>query len=1242
MSTMDRERYSEWFVSRVRALARSYSSDCSVLLAFAGLSPFQAGLLSQLDCAVSGIASDSKQGICCYDPDSFQNLKKAVFMELFNSSKPVVMLYEQLLDLRGSISELYSGRIIVVRNNLFSDFEGYPSPVSTETLASLAAEEDEVGAHPTLLSNYYARVRMCDGFYLTTPIWQADEEGWDSVDLYERSPVRLKGDSELTEKAIPFDSSSFLKYRFFLSEGVLQSSGIGISCSLAEEERLANGPLGVLSYLMDCLGLPISFFSISDSGDKVVDTDLLLPILKQYWGRDAKFKYLKIYSNPNFSNEMRSISQATIAEYVVHQAEIAHDGALDYKNVFVTAPTGAGKSALFQIPALYLARKYKTVTLVIEPLKALMVDQVDNLRNRGVTEVVAINSDIPYKERTESYRRIERGDASIIYLSPELLLESSLETILNGRDLGLVVIDEVHTVTSWGKDFRPDYWYLGPYLANLKKSGRYNFPVFCLTATAVYGGCDDVVNQTISDLELGDCRLFLGNPRRDDISFDIRKRDKRFFPGPIEEVKTDLAWKWIAGAVAENRHAIVYCPYRSQVETILGKQKSDFSKVLGYHGGCDRDYKKSTELAFKTGSCRVLVSTKAYGMGIDVDDIDAVYHYAPTGNLADYIQEIGRGGRRSDISATAVIDFFRQDTRYAEQLYALSKYYQWQLREMMAKLYEVYSSQPRSNRSQNFLVSPNSFSYLFSNESDEDRKANRVKSGLMMIARDLEDKFNFPVLIVKPKLNYSKQYVCIAADSERGFVAKYGKFLNKISDGNSRTEWRTGQNAVIISDSGPIYELSIGEMWASEFANLTFSDFKRRLFSGEICGGNEGPALSNRMLLEVSFAGPFDEIVESVDTFAEAFKQTIFALRHNGDFTAKDFKQELSCRLRDTRIQIQNYTTLLNAFVRPVDAHKQSISGANFRCIKQINRGQDKHAGWREPKYGVLIGNVQAIANNISQTLAKMRPSEGQTVCRRYLNSQSLGPQYALSEILEVLKLASYTIRGGDNPEIFIRLNDAAKINALSKDEKYSNSVLKELNERHQYSSKVIRGFFEQEMSDEDRWDLVEEYFLGNDDYVAQALGISGEGQAELARPKVTHKSHGHINKSSVAIKNQGSLVDGGRLFRVWNDLLNERFANEEIQDLNALKALTRGSNFEMPYKQSLLMVEDGGFELHPLLVWKEGRVLLFAKDRADEYARAKATNWTCYLLGQGKTIAKLADDIRVEGPGNSNIGQGR
>ena len=126
----------------------------------------------------------------------------------------------------------------------------------------------------------------------------------------------------------------------------------------------------------------------------------------------------------------------------------------------MTAPTGAGKSLLFQLPALYLAQKHHVVTLVIEPLKQLMIDQVHNLRRQGVTCVAAINSDISYQERLEEYERIRTGETSIIYLSPELLLASSIDAILNGRTLGLVVIDEVHTVTSWGIDFRPDYWYL--------------------------------------------------------------------------------------------------------------------------------------------------------------------------------------------------------------------------------------------------------------------------------------------------------------------------------------------------------------------------------------------------------------------------------------------------------------------------------------------------------------------------------------------------------------------------------------------------------------------------------------------------------------------------------------------------------------------------------------------------------------------------------------------------------------
>lgn len=1224
------KRYANWFTSRVDELVSENFGEPTIL-AFMGMSSFQASLLSKIERAVPGITC-SDAGSSHYSPEAFQAQKKNVLMACLTASSPVVMLYEQLLELRGSISEMFSGRVIVVRNNLFLTSEGHPSPASDDDLAAFADSADEVNADSSPLSKYYADIQPCGNGYLVTPLLTGAED-WEATNLYREADTIPSLSIGSNIEPIAADLPSFLEYRLALSDGYVASALIEIPEQKSAGRGVEPGSAAALAVVATEAGLPIEFRVASKGEDDVRDSGTLLPLLKRYWGEGAEFRTLSFYSNPDFTNEMERISQGAVCEYVVRQAMVAHDGAGDYRNVLLTAPTGAGKSILFQLPALYLAQELKTVTLVIEPLKALMNDQVTNLRTRGVQNVVAINSDISYGERMDSLERIRDGRASIIYLSPELLLESSLESILNGRDLGLVVVDEVHTVTSWGKDFRPDYWYLGPYLSKLRKAGNYQFPIFCLTATAVYGGRDDVVNQTVRDLELGDCKLFLGNPRRKNIRFDIRCRNKSDFSGPIESVKIELANSWIDRAKATDGHAIVYCPYRSQVNAILEDRTGDESRVLPYHAGLDRDYKKIAEKAFRSGSCRVLVSTKAYGMGIDIDDIDAVYHYAPTGNLADYIQEIGRGGRKRGITATAAVDFFLQDTRYAEQLYALSKFSQWQLREIMNKLYEVYASRPRETRSQNFLVSPNTFSYLFANEKDEDRKVNKVKSALMMIARDLEDRFNFPVLIVRPKMNYTKQFVCIDDADGQHFISEYGKYLRKVSDGHTRTENRAGQNRVTISDMGSIYELNTGNMWSEKFADLTFANFKCMLFSGEICGDSQGaPVLSNRMVLDVVYAEPYEDVVEDMRLFGEALNSTLSVFLHQGDFTTKDFERELSEKLKGSPVEVGNCRALLNALVRPVDGEGHSESSQAFKCVKRMYRSQEKSARIAEPTYNVIGRELVAVTNRLNQTLAKLRPPEGKKQCRRYLDCGSLGPRYALAEILEVLKLATYTVKGGDNPEIFIRLNDPVKIQSLSVNKRYSNNVLRDLNDKHAYSSKVIRGFFRAELDDSARWDLIEEYFLGNDDYVAQVLGIDDVAGNVEAKPKVRH-GKANLERSGIVatIVDDGVSTDGAPLFRVWHGVINECATSDELRDARRLKDLTHGAHFEVPLKHPVLKVESTGLELHPLLAWKEKRVLLFSSSMADEYAKARDINWKCYMLGQGESLDALAEDIKLK-----------
>lgn len=1224
------ERYTNWFTSRVDELVSEYSGEPTIL-AFMGLSSHQANLLSKIDRAVPGIVCSGADSPY-YSPEVFQGQKRHVLMSCLTTSGAVVMLYEQLLELRGSISEMFSGRVIVVRDNLFSTSEGYPSPASDDDLATFANAAEEINAVPSPLSKYYADIQICGSDYLVSPLLASADEDWKMVDLYKVIDILPPLSDISSAEPIAADSPLFLEYRQAISSGYVPSALIEISGTKGAGNRIGPSGVAALAAVSVAAKLSIGFRFVSRSEEEVSDTGALLPLLKKYWGAEAEFRTLSFYSNPDFTNEMERISQGAVCEYVVRQAMAAHDGAEDYRNVLLTAPTGAGKSILFQLPALYLAQELKTVTLVVEPLKALMNDQVANLKSRGVQNVVAINSDISYGERMDSFERIRDGRASIIYLSPELLLESSLEAILNGRDLGLVVVDEVHTVTSWGKDFRPDYWYLGPYLSKLRRAGNYHFPIFCLTATAVYGGRDDVVNQTIRDLELGDCKLFLGNPRRKNIRFDIHWRNKSDFSGPIESVKIELANSWIDRAKAADSHAIVYCPYRSQVNAILEERRGDESKVLPYHAGLEPDYKKVAEKAFRSGSCRVLVSTKAYGMGIDIDDIDSVYHYAPTGNLADYIQEIGRGGRKRGITATAAVDFFSQDTRYAEQLYTLSKFSQWQLREIMNKLYEVYASRPRETRSQNFLVSPNTFSYLFANEKDEDRKINKVKSALMMIARDLEDRFNFPVLIVRPKMNYTRQYVCIDETNGQRFISEYGKYLRKVSDGHARTESRAGQNRVTISDMGSIYELNTGDMWSERFADLTFANFKRMLFSGEICGDSQGaPVLSNRMVLDVAYSEPFEDVTQNLTLFGEALHSTLTVFLHQGDFTAKDFEGELVEKLKGSPVEVSNCRALLNALVRPADGERHSESSQVFKCVKRMYRSQEKSARIAEPTFNVIGRELVAVTSGLNQALAKLRPPEGKKRCRRYLDCGSLGPRYALAEILEILKLATYTVKGGDNPEIFIRLNDPVKIQSLSVDKHYSNNVLRGLNDKHAYSSKVIRGFFRAEMDDSTRWDLIEEYFLGNDDYVAQILGIDDVTGNVEAKPKVRHGKVS-LERSGIvaALVDGGTSTDGMPLFRVWHEIINECVTSDELRDARKLKDLTHGARFEAPLKCPVLKVESTGLELHPLLAWKEKRVLLFSSSMADEYAKARDINWKCYMLGQGDSLDALAEDIRL------------
>ena len=316
------------------------------------------------------------------------------------------------------------------------------------------------------------------------------------------------------------------------------------------------GSLEAMSYKAD--KLPFLFYNDLENTQKIMDMQEIaayqlpelrerhLPeacreevcgLLNEIYGYE-QFRELEIYDDLFKGKERLSISQGQLIEHVIREAEKVLEPDARPDNILLTAPTGSGKSLLFQLPAEYLGRKHGWLTLVVSPLKALIVDQVESLQDLGYTRVAYASSDLSPEQKLEVYRQVREGEVDLFYLSPELLLSYDIRHFVGDRHIGLVVVDEAHTVTTWGKEFRVDYWFLGRYLAGLKQTLGYDFPLFALTATAVWNpaGDNDMVFETIRSLQMAPCVLYIGTVKRRNIGFDIRQLE-------IEEGETyDKSW----------------------------------------------------------------------------------------------------------------------------------------------------------------------------------------------------------------------------------------------------------------------------------------------------------------------------------------------------------------------------------------------------------------------------------------------------------------------------------------------------------------------------------------------------------------------------------------------------------------------------------------------------------------------------------------------------------------------------
>ncbi len=302
------------------------------------------------------------------------------------------------------------------------------------------------------------------------------------------------------------------------------------------------------------------------------------------------------------------------------QAEaIAH--VLAGRDTLVVMPTGAGKSLIYQLPALVSSG----TTLVISPLVALMKDQVDSLVAAGHAATY-INSSLPGDEQGLRVERMARGDYRLVYVAPERLRNRPFLRALERVTIDRIAVDEAHCISQWGHDFRPDYLTLGRLIEQLGRP-----PVVALTATATPQVQDDIIAQ----LGMRDATRIVTGFNRPNLSFEVR-------PTPDDAAKLrDL--RDLLDSVPGT--AIVYAATRKEAEQVHAYLVGLGEKSTFYHAGLNAETRRQAQDAFMGGAARVIVATNAFGMGVDKPDIRLVVHYSLPSTVEAYYQEAGRAGR---------------------------------------------------------------------------------------------------------------------------------------------------------------------------------------------------------------------------------------------------------------------------------------------------------------------------------------------------------------------------------------------------------------------------------------------------------------------------------------------------------------------------------------------------------------------------------------------------------------------
>lgn len=1014
----------------------------------------------------------------------------ASWFELY-SSKRNIITYEEFLYFYNFIMEEYEN-IYVINNNIYHNF--YPLdveiPIETKLLLKDFFNDDEnenVSKEQIFDGEKYTKIfsnikKINENYFVRyNDISEISNLKIRNIDLFDSDniqPLVVKNKNERPSDNVLFmqETEDFL----YVLEKLLNNQEIYVNIDSYIGENGINDKLQLISTYIT----PIYVVKSEDKNELLQSNPKFKEILQKYWKHDS-FRNLKIYNFEKIKNGIKAVeevSQENIISDIVNQVEtFVHDPQADYRDVFVTAPTGAGKSAMFLIPAMYLAEQYNLVTLVISPLIGLMNDQVSNLEKQGYKYAKTINSDISQVEKEEIMEEIKEGKCHILYLSPEsLLARSDISQIIGDRKIGMIVIDEAHIVTTWGKQFRPDYWYLGDYIKKLRKKqtiDHHPFLIATFTATAIYGGEEDMYKETLNSLNMRFPITYLGYVKRDDIEIEISELKKETNKEQYQHDKFDSLIQVINRAIGTNKKLLIYFPTVKLIDSFYTYCTSkDLNKYIArYHGQMQGDDKKENAELYKNKEKLVMLATKAFGMGIDISDIEIVCHFAPTGNVCDYVQEIGRVARDPKLKGEAIYAHMSNDFQHINRLHGLSAVKKYQLIKVIQKVYELYkiklesenlSAVRLSKKRNEMLVDAENFTYIFEGplESSEEDLIAKVKTALLLIQKDYTSKMGFSPFAMRPSTLYAQGFFQISDEIVDNLIKRYGTSTFKLCSSKQK-----------------VYLVNLQKIWEKDYGkNFSFPNFKRLLYTSdkELENYNLNKLIpATRISVDYIANETSRKIYNAIINILRksAYEDIFLQVESNGKKDpTKNISDCISSRAGISTFKANGIANILISTIKNYARNYSKSMNAKIMDSRPIKTGTDIY------RFNRPIEDFIEWLNEIKSFISNNVAEDGKIYIVRNQSQKTEKEIITALGLLEAINYLTFEASGGLNSQIYIYVNQTKTMEeVISKPNFYNNRLLEKVADRHKISVAMLSYLYQNEFKSNEIWEYIENYFLG-------------------------------------------------------------------------------------------------------------------------------------------------------------------